>query len=268
MQRNCRYVPLAHQPLSLVLAQVKFSPLRQLAQYVPAIQEAFRRGGYPIERSGKLQQVTLAGAGAPQITEQQRWEYRTRSETKSVLVLEDSVVLQTTEYDRFESFANELVTAFRTVMEVTEHHKYGVVQRLGLRYINRVRPSPGRDYRFYLKPGLCGAADAVFQPGTHRVHVQSTGKTKLADAEGVLVIRVSQMEGMALPLDVLTSAPKHALSAPPGEMTTFVDMDHFVEGSFDPNADWVGARAYELHDHVIEAFHNHVATPEAIEEWK
>src|SRR4051812_42041267 len=94
MHRKCRYIPLAHQPLALVLAQVKFSPIRQIAQYVPAIQEAFRRGGYPIERPGKVQQIVLAALGSAQITEQPRWEYRTREETRSVLLLEEGVVLQ------------------------------------------------------------------------------------------------------------------------------------------------------------------------------
>ena len=28
------------------------------------------------------------------------------------------------------------------------------------------------------------------------------------------------------------------------------------------------ARAYELHDRIVETFHDHVVTREAIEEWK
>ena len=28
------------------------------------------------------------------------------------------------------------------------------------------------------------------------------------------------------------------------------------------------ARAYEMHDHIIETFHDHVVTEDAIKEWK
>ena len=55
--RNCRYVPLSKQPLVLVLCQVRFSPVRKMADYIPAIQEEFRRHAFPIERAGKIQQL-------------------------------------------------------------------------------------------------------------------------------------------------------------------------------------------------------------------
>ena len=42
--------------------------------YIPAIQEAFRRAGFPIEKAGKVHQVTFGSAdGVPvQVVEQQR----------------------------------------------------------------------------------------------------------------------------------------------------------------------------------------------------
>ena len=57
MQRKCRYKPLSAQPL--VLCQVRFSPVRQMERYIPAIQDTFRRTGFPIERAGKVHQVTF-----------------------------------------------------------------------------------------------------------------------------------------------------------------------------------------------------------------
>jgi 2-keto-4-pentenoate hydratase/2-oxohepta-3-ene-1,7-dioic acid hydratase in catechol pathway len=53
-----------------------------------------------------------------------------------------------------------------------------------------------------------------------------------------------------------------------GELVTLVDMDHYIEGNFEPGADWVVERAYEMHDHIIETFHEHVVTKDAIEVWK
>ncbi len=271
MKRKCRYVPLAKQPLALVLGQIRFSPIRQMAEYIPAIQEEFRRAGFPIELAGKVQQLIFGpGGGVPvQVVEQQRWEYRTKDETWSVLVMQDSVVLQTTVYEKFEGFAEKLLHAVRTVFAKTEHDQLGVVQRVGLRYVNVIQPREGEDYRTYLRPGFHGVADEVFQAGSHRLHVESRGKTLVGDVSGTMVVRVMQNDqGFSLPPDLLGAAPKHASRAKPGELITLVDMDHYIEGNFDPNADWVVARAYEMHDHLIETFHEHVVTKDAVETWR
>ena len=146
-------MPLSNQPLVLVLGQVRFSPVRQMSDYIPAIQEEFRRYGFPIERAGKVQQLILGPAGGVpvQVVEEQRWEYRTRDETWSILVMQDCVVLQTTAYGRFEDFADKLRHALGTVLAKTEHDRLGVVQRVGLRYVDVVQPREGEDFRFYLR---------------------------------------------------------------------------------------------------------------------
>jgi uncharacterized protein (TIGR04255 family) len=266
--RNCRYVPLSKQPLVLVLCQVRFSPVRKMGDYVPGIQEAFRRLGFPIERAGKIQQLTITPAGVHSV-EQERWEYRTKDERWSVTVLQDSVVLQTTAYDRFESFAEKLGAAVKIVLEQTEQDKLGVVQRVGLRYIDLIQPREGEDYRLYLRPGFHGVADVVFAPGSHRVHVESVGRTAMADTAGTMILRVAQNDqGFDLPPDLIGGAPKFEPRAKAGELITLVDMDHFIEGKFDPDAGWVTARAYAMHDHLIETFHEHVVSTKAIEVWK
>lgn len=267
-KRNCRYVPLSKHPLVLVLCQVRFSPIRQMAGYIPAIQEEFRRRGFPIDRSGKIQQVMITPGGV-QSVEQERWEYRTKDETWSVLVLQDSVVLQTTDYSKFETFAEHLTSALRTVLEKTEHDKLGVVQRVGLRYVDLIAPRTGEDHRFYLRQGLHGVADQVFRAGSQRLHVESVGQTAVGDLDGTMIVRVVQNDqGFDLPPDLAGGAPKHTSRARPNELVTLVDMDHFVEGTFEPSVEWVVARAYEMHDHLIETFHNHVVTTAAIEAWK
>ncbi len=267
-QRNCRFVPLSKQPLVLVLCQVRFTPVRTMADYIPGIQEEFRRHGFPIERAGKIPQLTITPTGV-HATERERWEYRTRDEQWSVTILEDSVVLQTTAYERFEGFAERLERAVRTVVEKTEQDRFGLVHRVGLRYIDIVQPREGEDYRIYLRPGFHGVADDVFQAGSHRLHVESLGHTAVGDAAGTMIVRVVQNnQGFDLPPDLVGGAPKHPSRAQVGQLVTLVDMDHFIEGKFDPDVPWVVARAYEMHDHLIETFHNHVVAEKAIEVWR
>lgn len=267
-KRNCRYVPLSKQPLVLVLCQVRFSPVRKLADYIPGIQEAFRRHGFPIERTGKIQQISITPAGV-QTTEQERWEYRTKDERWSVTVLQDGVVLQTTDYSRFESFIERFATALSTVLTETEQDKYGVVQRVGLRYANLIQPAAGEDFRVYLRSGLHGASDAPFEEGTHRLQIESLGRTVVAGSQGTMVLRVTQNDlGFDLPPDLVANAPKLPARAEAGKLVTLVDMDHFVEGTFDPSVEWITGSAYAMHDQLIDTFHDHVVSERAIEVWR
>ena len=86
---------------------------------------------------------------------------------------------------------------------------------------------------------------------------------------GTMVVRIVQNDqGSPLPPDLVDAAPSFPPRAEAGELVTLIDMDHFVEGNFDADPDWVVARACEMHDHIIETFQGHVVTGEAIEEWK
>ena len=208
--------------------------------------------------------------GAPvQVVERRRWDYRNREETWSVLVMRDGMTLQTTAYTRFEAFAKRLRFAVHTVLAASEQDRLGVVHRVGLRYVDAVRPRAGNGFRSYLRPGLHGVPDEVFEPGRHLLHIESRGHTVIGGHPGTMVVRIVQNDqGSSLPPDLEDAAPSLPPRAGAGELVTLVDMDHHVEGTFDPDSRWVTARAYEMHDHIVETFYDHVVTREAIEEWK
>lgn len=258
---------LRNQPVQLVLCQVRWSPI-QMATYIPAIQEVFRRNGFPIERYGETPQIFLSPTGA-EVKPQPRWEYKSKDEKWSILVTPDSVVLQTTDYDRFEGYAEKLHLAVDTVLKATEHDKFGVLQRVGLRYIDHIRPRAHEDFRAYVKPGLHGIQDeGVFQPNSGRLHCEMVGATKVGNEAGTLIIRLTQNnEGMELPPDLMGSAPLRTPSSGPGEWLTIVDTDHFLEGKFECDAGWVVQHANLLHTQINDAFFDHVITPHAIEVW-
>lgn len=268
MARDCRHVPLSKQPLVLVLGVVRISPVRKMEHYLPDIQEEFRRNGFPIERASTIQQIVIGPSG-PSAVAQKLWEYRNREETWSILVFADSVVLQTTAYTRFEEFAAKLEMAVGAVLAKTESDKLGVVHRIGLRYVDAILPRPGEDHRLYLREGLRGIADAAFQRGTHRLQIESVGRTQVADGQGTFIVRVTQNDkGLELPPDLIGNHPKRARRAKAGELVTLIDMDHVIAGNFEPRIDWVVDRAYKLHDHIIETFHDFIITDQAVEIWK
>ncbi len=120
------------------------------------------------------------------------------------------VILQTTAHTRFEHFAERLKMAVHTVLAESEHDRLGVVHRVGLRYIDVDRPSGGRDFRFYLRPGLHGVPDEVFQPGRHLLHTESRGRTMVGGNPGTMVVRIVQNDqGSSLP-PRLSRTPRRA----------------------------------------------------------
>ena len=126
MHRKRRYDPLSRPPRPRPLPTPP-QPHPQIDQHTPAIHEAFRRPGYPIERAGKVLQVTFTPNRTTPVhlTEQQRCDYRNRDETWSILLTRDTVILQTTAHTLFEDFAERLRMAVHTVLAESEHDRCG-----------------------------------------------------------------------------------------------------------------------------------------------
>ena len=77
----------------------------------------------------------------------------------------------------------------------------------GLRYIDVVRASGGKDFRFYLRPGLHGVGDEVFQPGQHLLRTESRSRTVVGVDTGTMVVRIVQNDqGSSLPPDLMDAA--------------------------------------------------------------
>ncbi len=267
MQRQCRNILLSNSPLVLVLAQVRFSPIKKIADYIPVIQEDLRRHDFPLFKEDVVRQVSLGPRG-PEIRERPQWLFQDREEQWTMLLNEDGLVLQTTAYDRFEGFAIKLEKTLATTLSSTEHDQFGVIQRIGLRYIDVVEPKAGQDFRHYLQPGFHGATDAAFIDG-NRLHLENRGQTMVDDMRGTMVIRIMQNDGgYLLPPDLMPGVHTHSAKTAPGKLRTLIDMDHYIESNLDPKTSLVLERAYTMHDHLIETFYDSVVTKEACEVWQ
>ena len=82
--------------------------------------------------------------------------------------------------------------AVHTVLAESEHDRLGVVHRVALQYIDVVRASGGKDFRFYLRPGLHRLPDEVFQPDQHLLHTESRGRTVVGGNPGTMIVRIVQ----------------------------------------------------------------------------
>lgn len=237
-----------------------------MGDYTPKIQERFRRKKFPIERIETVDRLRLTTQGIDSTRENQ-WQYRTQDERSNVILTEHSFAAQTTSYDRFESFVDQMMPLFKDVMEVTEHIEHGLVSRVGLRYVDLIQPRDDESFRDYLKDGLHGLTSDALEEQTH--FLENMGRTQVGAERGVFALRVHQnRQGQDFPPDLRVAVPKFDQRSHPGELVTIVDMDHWVEGNRNVDIPTLTETLFRLHDHIIETFFNRVISQHALEVWK
>ena len=259
MTRSQPALKLAHSPLVLALAQVKISPVLQMQEYVPGIQERLRRDGFPHFRENVVQEVRFG----PEIktSARQRWVFSNKAQTETVVLASDFVALECSRYDVFEDFIGRLERLLETVRNEVE---VALSDRIGLRYIDLVRPKADESLSDYLKPGLSGlpASEIGAERALHRF--ESIANTNV----GQLVLRVLQTnDGTFLPPGLDPSDLKFDVQIGEGEILTILDIDHYSmqDRDFDP-PDLI-QEFWKLHD-VADRVFRFAVTDHAMRRWE
>lgn len=258
---------LHKDPLAAVLVQVRFSRVRKMGEFIPAIQDRLRRAGYPEDASGVFKQISLLAEPGqpvqPQVIEQQRDEFRTKDNRWSLTVAEDMIVLVTTDYDRFSGFLARLEEALQILDEIAEIH-LGQLHRVGLRYIDVIDPAPGETFRDYLQGSLHGPRSSVFTGSEQLLHLESIGRTGV----GHFILRITQNDqGALVPPDLYFRPMVHKQQVGHGKLVTLVDSDHFVEGTWDYDLSSILETADTLHAGINKAWLEDIITPHALKVW-
>jgi len=262
MKRTLPPIKLEHSPLVLVLCQVRFSPILAMGEYFPKIQDRLRLKGYPLVNNAAIQETIFTPTGMTTV-QRQHWRVQDKSETSSIIVTESFIAVQTTAYAVFEDFLERVILALDTVAaEVKELF----VQRIGLRYVDLVRPPKELPWTDYVRPGLQGIQSNVFTEGTQTQLHQSVAQT----ARGSMIIRLIQnRDGQTLPPDLIEPEHKSRLHPElgPGELLTILDLDHFSAHQKNYDAAWLRDEACLLHDDLDRVFRESLFTPAAFSAW-
>jgi uncharacterized protein (TIGR04255 family) len=154
-------VVFARNPLKVVVAQVRFSPIYSLDQPagVAAFQEAIRTD-YPVAIARETEVAVAVGPGgiSPPTGQAGPWRFQTEDEAWTVALAPDYVALETSNYERFEDFGERLA---RVLQVAAERVKPGRRERLGLRYVNEIshpNASTVADWKRFLASELLGLA--------------------------------------------------------------------------------------------------------------
>lgn len=262
MSYNYNHYKLHNDPLSLVLCQIRFSKVRRMPEFIPQIHDLLRKEGFPEDVSATVQQVVITPSG-PQVTEHKQDEFRSKDNQWSLTISEDMLALISTAYDRFEGFSNRLKRSLEIIDQIAEIH-HGLIQRIGLRYVDVIDPRPGETFRDYLQPSLHGPQSPVFSDEKQWMHLEFVGKTEA----GTMIVRLTQNDqGIVLPPDIIHKPMKQKMKIDAGKIVTLVDTDHFVEGSWDYDLESIMSTTNELHEAINAAWFNDLVTKEALQIW-
>ena len=260
MQRSLPPLSLSKPPLALVLAQVRMSPVEAMVEYIPAIQDRFRKAGFPEFREVEVHGHLLVGGQTVMQQLAPQWEFLDKANTTSILLNLDAITVQTTDYKRFEDLEGTLHLAFAIIHEVVG---LAQVHRYGLRYINVIRLGGDPDFAAWVQPYLLGHPNF---PEAQRMGSFSE-TVFFGDASNRLVARCMTLHsGLPIPADLSPCSLRLPFATPLNEPFVVIDNDHGLvrPEDFDP------ALAVEaisgLHDMLDLAFRTSV-TPQALEKW-
>jgi uncharacterized protein (TIGR04255 family) len=146
--------------LTAVIARVDLaSPLESLGKELPKPISAEALRHFPISepRPVRTQQISVSGDGlhAESSKEFTEWNFFGRDRGKRLTVATNALFIMYDRYERYENLRNEFGSMVKVFFENCSQAQ---ANRLGLRYVNEVRPGSGTplDWNDFIQPELLG----------------------------------------------------------------------------------------------------------------
>jgi uncharacterized protein (TIGR04255 family) len=157
-------VPLPSAPLVRVIAQVRFPIVASIEKrdYIAPFQEAVR-GDYAVMRQESASNlvVNLPGQAPVEVRSSTVWRFTDLRHHWRVTLAADFMALETSAYtSRTDFFAR-----FERLLSALEQHvRPGALDRVGVRYIDRLVGAPLESLPAYIQPALLGTLGTAVGP--------------------------------------------------------------------------------------------------------
>lgn len=146
-------VPLNKAPLERVLAQIRFPVIASIEEqrFIGPFQEALRNQ-YPILRREQVRDIVVNTQGL-HASGKVAWRFHDAKESWRVSLTPDSLAIETRRYKSRDDFLQKFT---EVLAALDEHIQPKVVERLGVRYVDRIRGKSLDDLSTLLKPVVSG----------------------------------------------------------------------------------------------------------------
>lgn len=265
MKRNLDPLFLPHSPLVFTLGIVQFDPVLAIEKYIPEIQEALRKNGFPKLRERRIQrQLLKVGSDESQrieIKAVKQWEFHDIENQTSILVDQETLGVQTTHYSTYEEFKKLLELGLKTVGELMS---VSGILRCGLRYIDAIDQPEQGGMSAWVKDELLGLKKL---DGFERLNNHSSTQLESTDGSKLVVKATFARQGIVLPPDLLPCDLSFKHKPFREKPFLLLDLDHYSEKEFAYKLEAALKELENLHGGLDEAFRSSV-TPNALEQWK
>jgi len=213
-------VPLPTAPLVRVIAQVRFPIVASVEKrdFIAPFQEAVR-GEYGVMRQESANNllVNLPGQVPVEVRSSTVWRFHELGHRWRVTLAADFMALETSAYTSRQDFFARFE---RLLVALEQHVQPAALDRLGVRYIDRLTGSPIESLAAYIQPALLGTLGTAVGP-LARVAV-SESLFDLPDENGQMRARWGVVPGN-------TTIDPNAIE-PLDERSWVLDLDAFRQG--------------------------------------
>ncbi len=215
------HVIYENPPLVLTVCQIRFGSVLGVAdpKYVAPFQKAIQER-YPVATGAEQAinyDINVTPAG-PELrkTSLQHWRFTDRGDDWTVVLTQDFISLETRRYYRFEDFIERLSEVLGAL---TKYIRPSLGTRIGLRYVNEIRPGSA-DWSVFIRRELLGPVVAPFAS-----HIkQAVQQVQLGFRDGAAGVNIHHG---TFPIGT-TVQPRSGGTPPPGPFY-LLDFDVYKE---------------------------------------
>lgn len=217
-------VPLPAAPLVRVIAQLRFPAILSVEkrEFIAPFQEAIRKT-YPVLRAEQTQGFVLGPQGLSPAPTERVWRFNDVDGMWRVSLAPEFVALETTNYSSRDDFLKRFAA---TVQALQQHFDPKTMDRIGVRYIDRVTGLAFSEIRRLVRPEVLGVLGS---PAAR--HARHTLSESLFEVPGV----GAELQARWGTMPVGGSMDPAAIE-PIDEPSWILDLDMFRKASvpFDP----------------------------------
>lgn len=235
-------VPLDDPPLIRVIAQLRFPPIASIEtqRFIGPFQEAIR-SNYPTLRPERSDRITLSPGGITPQESNVLWRFHDTTDAWRATLAPNFLALETSNYQSRDDFLSRLR---ETLSALKQHINPGRIDRLGIRYIDRIELRGADNITGLIRPEVAGILGTPLVE--HARHALSESVFDLPDQEA----RVTARWGLVPSKGTVDPAALDAIDAP----SWLLDLDAFSTEIGQLEVDSVLNRARALAERIYSIF--------------